>query len=286
MPKDKLAEYREEDLSDPTGQGQMHILRSNEPDEVRRWMKAMCVLADKTPSQLAKEAGLAPSTINKFLNNPEYKHIPSTRTLGMFSMAADSAYTDRVKIGYGQGQWPESSYGYTEPGRAGVPPFTQRVDQIVVPFRESAMVLGTVQAGIYSEASEWPPDDRYPVPVLDDPDFYVCPKFGLEVAGDSMDLVYPPGSIVVCVTLPHVDRNPLPGERVVVQRRNSANEIEATLKEYQIDNDGVPWLWPRSSNPDFQSPIRYDQDAQQGDEVRITAIVIMSIQPEKRPAGE
>ena len=40
--------------------------------------------------------------------------------------------------------------------------------------------------------------------------------------------------------------------------------IEATVKEYVVDDDGQVWLWPRSSHPEYQQPFllkeRIDRD--------------------------
>lgn len=104
-------------------------------------------------------------------------------------------------------------------------------------------------------------------------------RFGIRVEGDSMNDVYPHGTIVECIAFfggAEIEN----GRRVVVQRRRNGDEYEVTIKEYQRGEDGVEWLVPRSSNPNFQAPIRVDQQEPGIDEVRIIGIVVSSIRPE------
>lgn len=114
-------------------------------------------------------------------------------------------------------------------------------------------VRGAVQAGVWSEATEWPSDEWYAVTVPLSVKYMDAEKFGLEVRGTSMDRLYPDGTVVIAVKFSDIGRNPRPGERVVVLRRNTAG-VEATLKEYALDERGRHVLWPRSSDPEFQVP--------------------------------
>lgn len=91
----------------------------------------------------------------------------------------------------------------------------------------------------------------------------------LEVRGPSMNRVYPHSTIVICVAYIDLGREPVHGERVVVQRRRG-DVVEASVKEYRRDGDGTPRLWPLSTHPEHQAPIR----AADGDEVLITHKVI------------
>ena len=91
-----------------------------------------------------------------------------------------------------------------------------------------------------------------------------------------MNLEYPEGSIVICVKFIELEAEPESGQRVVVYRHAPDGEIEATIKEFQIDDAGYPWLWPRSTSPEFQEPIKVND----GDEIEIVALVIGSYRPE------
>jgi SOS-response transcriptional repressor LexA len=119
----------------------------------------------------------------------------------------------------------------------------------------SVHVRGAIQAGVWKDAIEWPPDDWFAVTVPMDDRFPGAPVYGLLVRGKSMDLIFPDGTVVLVTPFFEVGRLPKPGEKVVVLRRSATGEYEATLKQYDTDDQGRHVLWPRSSDPDFQTPI-------------------------------
>ncbi|WP_338662604.1 S24 family peptidase [Pararoseomonas sp. SCSIO 73927] len=121
---------------------------------------------------------------------------------------------------------------------------------------EAVYVRGAVQAGVWREAVEWASAEWFPIMVPTDKRLPAnVERFGLLVRGNSMDRLYPEGTVVVVVRYHDLRRQPRPGDRVVVLRRNPRTfEFEATLKELQIDKDGRVLLWPRSSAPEFQAP--------------------------------
>lgn len=104
-------------------------------------------------------------------------------------------------------------------------------------------------------------------------------RYGVRIEGDSMNQVYPHGTIVECVAF-YGGAEIENGRRVLVQRRRNGDEYEVTVKEYYRDGDGVEWLVPRSNNPAFQSPIRADQQEADIDQVQIIGIVVGSYRPE------
>jgi hypothetical protein len=146
---------------------------------------------------------------------------------------------------------------------------------------DSIMVVGAVQAGVWREALEWPESDWYPAPVAADRRFLAVPQFGLVVRGPSMNELYPDGSVVVCVKLIDLGRDPRPFERVVVQRR-ADDGYEATVKELRIDDRGGAWLWPRSTDPNFQQPWRVPDapDGHESEDITVVALVIGSYRME------
>lgn len=268
-----------EDLEDPTGEQKAHVLRSYEPEEIRRWIKVLCRMSGLWPTELARNAGVAPSTVNRFVYNEDAKHRPSSRTLQKLDYAAAVGFGDRVGVTYEQ---PGATYDEHE--YAEYPDEPLEEGQSAKGKYHSTVVVGRVQAGDWQEAFEWDEDDRYPVPGIATQEMLLEPKFALEVWGDSMDLVYPADSVLVCVPLRFVDRNPVPGERVIVVRRDKNGLVEATVKEFQMDASGQAWLWPRSSNPEHQLPIAFQHDEiDEEDQVVITALVTGSLQPEPRP---
>lgn len=97
-----------------------------------------------------------------------------------------------------------------------------------------------------------------------------CPKFALRVVGDSMNVVAPNGSTVVCVKLIDAGYHPVNGDIVVVIHRTPDGFQEATLKEY-VEAGGQVYLWPRSTNPNFQTPIKFE-DHGEDDQTLIYAV--------------
>ncbi len=146
-------------------------------------------------------------------------------------------------------------------------------------------VCGTVQAGIFQEALEWPPEDQYDVWVPVRPEYSGLPHFAVRVSGPSMDRKFPDGTIVVCVRLRDmVGYLPESGRRYLIYRRDEKGGVEATIKELRVDDGGFAWLWPRSSHPDYQQPWRLDSLSNHlpdGDEdLVIWALVIGAYNPE------
>lgn len=153
--------------------------------------------------------------------------------------------------------------------------FGKSVEEIIglkaVNIEFTLKVVGIVEAGVFRESVEFDSDDAYevaiPTPTRVDP----SKAFGLEVHGDSMNQLYPDGSILVCVRLHDMPRDLRDKDRVIVYRRDGG-KIEATCKELRMEN-GTPWLWPRSDDPKYQTPIRADAD-NDGIEIEIHAVVI------------
>lgn len=138
-------------------------------------------------------------------------------------------------------------------------------------------VRGEVAAGLWREAYELPESEWQTftgrADVVAEPEH----RFGLRVLGDSMNEIYPEGTIIECVSLfGHAEA--LPGKRVVVVRRNSHNEVEATVKEL-IEQNGELWCVPRSTNP-THAPFKLSEPEPGITEVRIAAVVVASVRPE------
>lgn len=152
-------------------------------------------------------------------------------------------------------------------------------DGVFVAIGPQLHVRGAVQGGHFIEAWEVPEDEWERYTGRADISAPLRERFGFRVIGESMNVVYPPGTILDCVFF-HGD-SPIPnGKRVIVQRKNWGGGNELTVKEYLRDDDGVEWLVPRSRNPAFQAPFRCDQPGEGIEEIRIIALVVASIQPE------
>lgn len=148
----------------------------------------------------------------------------------------------------------------------------------VVELGPRLYVVGEVAAGVFKEVwrrdeSQW--EGFTGQPFVDAP---VKNRFGLIVAGDSMNLLYPEGTILECVD--YFGDYVIPsGKRVIVQRTKRDGTLEATVKELVRGDDGVEWLVPRSSNPQHQA-FRGDQPGEGISRVEIIAVVVASIRAE------
>lgn len=138
-------------------------------------------------------------------------------------------------------------------------------------------VKGEVAAGIWRQAFELPEEDWQTFNGRNDVTADLQHRFGLRVIGDSMDIIYPPGTIVECVSV-FGRAEIVPGKRVVVVRKNDNLEYEATVKELVIQ-DGELWAVPKSYNPAHR-PFKLDEREPGILEQRIAAVVVSSIKPE------
>lgn len=142
--------------------------------------------------------------------------------------------------------------------------------------RRHIIVIGAVQAGEWREALEWPLSDQYSVNIYDDRYPHLI---GLEVRGDSMNKIYPANVILICRPFDPTAELPPIGKRVVVQRQDKQGMIEATVKEFIVDDYGQGSLVPASTNPDHK-PIPFKPGDDGNNDIEITAIVVGSYKKE------
>jgi SOS-response transcriptional repressor LexA len=106
-------------------------------------------------------------------------------------------------------------------------------------------VIGTVEAGAWREsANDYM--EQLDIPVVDHR-LFDGEVFALRVAGPSMNLMYPDGSFVVV--------RPFQGGALPIGKR-----VEMTVKELTQLPNGALQLWPRSSDPRFQSAVPYEAE--------------------------
>lgn len=146
-------------------------------------------------------------------------------------------------------------------------------------------LVGDIQAGAWKEALEREPEDRELVmlPSAIDVPPYVMKAF--VVRGSSMDKIYPDGSVVFVASLYQNRISPVDGDIVMVQRQDKHGLYEATLKELVVDENGRSWLWPRSFDPEHQSPLSIHDGRDTSTDVTIIGIVQAGITvPRRRTA--
>lgn len=130
-------------------------------------------------------------------------------------------------------------------------------------------VIAVVEAGVWREAVSIPEDERQTLPRPTLPGFENAEVFALEVRGQSMNKVYPEGSIAFFVK-PEV-LAPVEGHIVVVVSRRG-DLYETTLKELGRDQRNKVALLPRSTDARHQSPIYPSKTG--GDSVEIIGVAI------------
>lgn len=136
-------------------------------------------------------------------------------------------------------------------------------------------VLGDVQAGAWREIDDEPETpEMIPVYLAG---FEGAQLFALRVRGTSMDRHYPDGTMVI--VCPAAEIGVREGDHVVVRRRRGSL-VETTLKEVVKEKGGVA-LWPRSSDPAFQDPIRVEtvRDADEGPEIIGVIVSSYTVRP-------
>ena len=149
-------------------------------------------------------------------------------------------------------------------------------------------VVGEVEAGAWREQTEWSDDEKFEVEVMSSP-FAQTGRFGLRVAGYSMDRLFLPGTILDCFKVYGSDGlKPEPGDIVVV-RRVRGDMFETTCKRLERLANGDFQLRAESTRAEFAEPIPIgapDDDHFGDDEVSIIGIVNAAVTPllRRRPA--
>jgi SOS-response transcriptional repressor LexA len=146
------------------------------------------------------------------------------------------------------------------------------------PISRVVPVIGVVQAGLWQEVIEDEPEPEELLPIRLQ-GFEGAQLYALRVAGQSMNQVYPDGArVVVC---PAVEIGVRAGDHVVV-RRHRGSLVETTLKEVVQAKDGIE-LWPRSSDPRHQEPIRLKnlRDADEGPEIIGVVVAHYYVRPQQ-----
>lgn len=132
-------------------------------------------------------------------------------------------------------------------------------------------IIGEVRAGVFAEVPADEPEPWEYVPVTL-PEYQRAHLYALNVVGRSMDRVYPDGSVVV--VCPAHEAGIRENDHVVV-RRWRGGLAETTLKEVVVERGKVV-LWPRSSDPAYQEPIRLETVRESDEGPEIIGVVVGS----------
>ncbi len=221
-------------------------------------------------SKMAKTPDEKREILNKFIQDNKLKIAPWAR-----SAAVDKNSIYNFLNGHSQSL---DMMTYAKLARASkVPAWKLTGETPEPPSPTSIWVVGKVQAGVFVDAVEWDSTDWYAI------DLPVAPRFrskakALEVSGASMDLEYKEGAIVVWVDMLDY-RMPQHGDHVIAFAYDHHGDVEATVKELRVDDKGKRWLWPRSTQPEFQAPICIESLPSEIVSVEIKGIVIGDYRP-------
>lgn len=143
-------------------------------------------------------------------------------------------------------------------------------------------VIGEVRAGVFqavrAHIEEWDEREADETVPVDLPQFDRAKLVAYRVVGRSMDKEYPEGTrVVVC---PAAEIGIREGDHVIVAQPGRGG-VELTIKEVLIEPGGVIALWPRSSDPAYQTPIRIrpNRDADHGPTIIGVVVASQKVRP-------
>lgn len=145
---------------------------------------------------------------------------------------------------------------------------------------ESVPIVGKVQAGSWADHPCFDDGDSgefITIPLLKG--YVGTPKQATRVVGNSMNELYPDGSIVVWIPFRRAAEELRIGRRYIIERVRHGS-YEATLKEFRIDSQGREWLVPRTTDPAEQAPLQAIAD--DGATIRVVGRVIWASRAEEQ----
>lgn len=138
------------------------------------------------------------------------------------------------------------------------------------PTIRTAFIIGEVAGGVWTEpVIEF---EKVPAHVVVDEKWPEDAVFVLRVRGNSINRQARDGDLVLCLDIHAAPRDFKDGDWVIIERVDSSQRIETTVKRVFSDRGNGYLLMPDSDDPNFQSPIRIGKH--DGEEVRVRAFVL------------
>lgn len=252
-------------------------------DSQKAYIKGLLEICDWKATHVARAAGLAPSTINKFLAG-DVDHVLSARTIKAIETAALKRLWEVSEKFKGDAEYRARVFAERE--RLGKTK-SERLFQLFRdyenldgPHSEAILLSRYVEGGRYDQDILLSDRAISEITVLKHPVFnagsgYRSHRIAYIVRGPAADKIYPEGSVLIVQLFPNKDYVPETGHRVISEHRKHGL-IEATVKEIQISDDGRIWLWPRSTDPNFQQPVALGDNS----DISVVGLVIGSYVPE------
>lgn len=241
---------------------------------MRAAVEAMARASEQTLSGLAESAGLAHTTLTRFLHG-DVAHVLSARTLARLMDAAFARITalDETHPEGAQrrhDEWLQMRRLLNSP----VPTFGASGQRPV-------FIVGKVGVDLPLTGELAP---LHPSPLLADPRFPASGQFAVEVVGSSAAHRYPAGTVLLCVPPDHALETitNLEGRRVVTFERDREH-ARACARELRNDDDGALWAWCMSTLPTAPRPVPAPRDpltSPWSEGITLVGVVIGSYRPE------
>lgn len=148
------------------------------------------------------------------------------------------------------------------------------------PEDDRLVVNGSVEAGVWRVTEQWNDERAFVLEGMPSP-VPGAKRFGLVVAGNSMNEFYEPGTALDCVSIFKDGVPPANGDHVIVERVRPDGLRELTVKEYQ-EREGRYLLVPRSTRKGFETldyPGPDADEADGGETVQVIGFVLTAYPP-------
>lgn len=212
-----------------------------------RYIRYVLTELKLSPTALAKAAGIASTTITRFLNDTEYKYTISTTTIQKIAAASG---INPAPFMDAKSESDIAQLAYYTPTKIYDESWPDTKDQ----EGKTTVVIGEVAAGQWREMEIIDIGDHPPLDL--DLSFYLSSQtFAMIVRGESLNRVARDGDYLVCVRRDAMKWDFASGDLAIVQRsRESGRIVEVTAKRLKAQN-GKWLLCPDSDDPRFQSPL-------------------------------
>jgi hypothetical protein len=233
------------------------------PKGLRAWISETCRYLGVSPTEFAKYASLAPSTINRFLRNLDEANL-SARTIEALLETARKIEIEALLETAGK--------------------IVKGVDFIDAPYLTDVAVLGDLAAGSFRPYKAWTgPLYRLRLPIR--APFHRAKMGAFEVSDDHAAPIFPKGSIVVVSPFSPTNLEPLDGEYIAIFRHGDGPNkglMEYTIRRFVVSPSGGAWLVTINSKSGIDDVFLGDMATYRNEDLNIHkrphALVIQSIQ--------
>lgn len=230
---------------------------------VRAWIQRICKALDITPTALAREAGVAPSNLNRFLAGGEGMANLGARTIDKIARTAGHLQLNRFNSEHSDAE------EWTDPNAF---------------WLASVRVVATIEEDKLSNRLAYPVERQFMITV---PLFGGIGRrpLGFLVGDDHAARAFPRRSLVVGVEL--AGRAPRSGERLLVSK-GKLDYAAISVREYRVSPSGDAWLVSLSSAAVRPPDIYLGKVVEDGllshaenSEYRLEYLIVASIRPEE-----